>query len=717
MESKSQTPPPSIEPKQAAAVLDVPELDRISDAFFALDLDGRFTYLNPAMERTMGRQRAGALGQKVESCWPEADGTPLQEALNTASRSWPSRFIAYFPPRSTFYEVLTYPSATGLSVLLREAGQRAGHVEAGPGGQIEAIHDPAVEQTGTWRLDVQGKQLLWSDENYRIFDIPKGAPLSYEAFLATIQSNSQEVIDRSWQSAPRGTAFDTEREVVVGGKKKWVRERAKLEFDEQGQLTGGFGTTLDITAHKQTEHDLAQSHARFESVVESAMDAIIAVDANQRILLFNSAAEAMFHCTSTMVLGQPVDRLIPERFRSAHAGHIATFGGSGITRRAMGQLGILWGMRADGTEFPIEAAISQSETGRSKIFTVILRDVTERLKAEERQRLLTAELDHRVKNMLASVSAVINMSARGARTVAEFSDTVAARLHAMTSAHNLLQRTRWGGADLALLCELVLGPYRSQTGNIRLEGVPLTLTPKAAQSIALAFNELVTNALKYGALSVPDGRVSVSWWRTTVTAEPDRVRVVWRESGGPPVAVPARKGFGLSVLQNMIAYDLNAAVNCEFHPQGLMWVIDGPLAQQREQAEDASRVTWLPRTGEQPLAQAKRILILEDEGAVALQLKALIEGRGHTVAGPAARIKDAEQLIEKGEFDAALLDIRLADGNVMPIALRLIERKVPIAFLTGSADPALPEALKSVPMLVKPFTDAEVLAVVARLCG
>ncbi|MGC2631934.1 MAG: HWE histidine kinase domain-containing protein [Rhodomicrobium sp.] len=480
---------------------------------------------------------------------------------------------------------------------------------------------------------------------------------------------------------------------------------------------GGYGTTLDITAYKQTEHDLAQSHARFESVVESAMDAIIAIDANQRIMLFNSAAEAMFRCTSTMVIGQPVDRLIPERFRKAHAGHIATFAGSGITRRAMGHLGILQGLRAHGTEFPIEAAISQSESGGSKLFTVIIRDITGRLKAEEQQRLLTAELDHRVKNMLANVNAVINMSARGASTVAEFSEAVGARLHAIASAHNLLQRARWEGADLALLCELVLGPYRSQTGNIRLEGVPLALTPKAAQSIALAFNELATNAVKYGALSVPDGRVSVSWWRTPVSAGPDRVRIVWHESGGPPVTAPARKGFGLSVLQDMIAYELQAAVNCEFHPQGLMWTIDGPLAQQRMLAEEVSRVAWLPRTGEQRAAQARRILILEDEGAVALQLKALIEGQGHTVAGPAARIKDAEQLIERGEFDAALLDIKLADGDAVAIARRLIERKVPIAFLTGSDNPALPEGLRSIPRLIKPFRDSEVLSIIGRLCA
>ncbi len=582
--------PSKAEPSRGS--LDVPELDQISDPLFALDVDGRFTYLNSAMELTLGRPRAGVLGREIWSCWPEAAGTPLREALSTVTRAGPSTFIAHFPPRSTFYEVRVYPSAAGLSVLMCDAGSQAGNAQTGSGGHLKAERDFAVEQHGTWRLDVSSKQLLWSDENFRIFGIPKGTPLSYEAFLATIQRSDNEVIDRSWQSGPHGATYDTGREVIAGNKRKWVRERARLVFDAQGRLIGGFGTTLDITAQKQAERDLAQSRARFESVVESAMDAIVAIDTNQRIVLFNSAAEAMFHCTATMALGQPIDKFIPERFRSTHAAHIAGFAGSGITRRAMGRLGILWGLKADGTEFPIEAAISQIEAGGSKVLTVIIRDITERLKADEQQRLLTEELDHRVKNMLANVNAVLRMSAQSARSVAEFSDAVGSRIHAMATAHNLLQRARWDGADLALLCELVLAPYRSQTGNIRLEGAPLMITPQAAQSIVLAFHELATNALKYGALSVPEGRVSVSWRRIPERAVADRARILWRESGGPPVAAPARKGFGLTVLQDMIAYALDAAVNCEFHPQGFTWTIDGPLALPHElDGEGASPVT------------------------------------------------------------------------------------------------------------------------------
>ena len=241
--------------KSSRGSLNVRELDRISDPLFALDVDGRFTYLNSAMEQTLGRPREEVLGHEIWSCWPEAAGTPLHEALSTAARAWPSTFISHFPPRGTFYEVRAYPSGTGLSVLLRDAGSQAGDAQAGFGGPPEAERDFAVEQHGTWRLDVSSNQLLWSDENFRIFGIPKGTPLSYEAFLATIQRSDNEVIDRSWQSGPHGATYDTGREVITGNRRKWVRERARLVFDAHGRLIGGFGTTLDITAQKQAERD------------------------------------------------------------------------------------------------------------------------------------------------------------------------------------------------------------------------------------------------------------------------------------------------------------------------------------------------------------------------------------------------------------------------------------------------------------------------------
>ena len=148
----------------------------------------------------------------------------------------------------------------------------------------------------------------------------------------------------------------------------------------------------DVTERKQAEAALRESQDRLTGILGSAMDAIITVDRQQCIVLFNAAAEQMFRCPAAEALGQSIERFIPQRFRAEHAKHIQRFGKTGVTNRAMGTLGALWGVRADGEEFQIEASISQVESGGKKLFTVILRDVTERKQAEEKLTAQAAEL-------------------------------------------------------------------------------------------------------------------------------------------------------------------------------------------------------------------------------------------------------------------------------------------------------------------------------------
>jgi PAS domain S-box-containing protein len=155
--------------------------------------------------------------------------------------------------------------------------------------------------------------------------------------------------------------------------------------DEQGRAMGLATVSRDITERKRAEAALHESEERFSAIIESAMDAIIALDGEQRILLFNAAAEKMFGCTAAEAVGAPIDRFIPERFRVAHRAGIRRFGESGATTRAMGRLGVC-GLRASGEEFPIEASISQLAVEDKRIFTVILRDITERQRTTDALR-------------------------------------------------------------------------------------------------------------------------------------------------------------------------------------------------------------------------------------------------------------------------------------------------------------------------------------------
>jgi PAS domain S-box-containing protein len=152
--------------------------------------------------------------------------------------------------------------------------------------------------------------------------------------------------------------------------------------DASGNVVGASKIARDITERKKVEQSLRESQSRFEGVIESAMDAIITIDETEHIVLFNAAAERMFGCAASDALGQSLDRFIPSRFRAAHREHVRAFKATGVTSRAMGKLGDLLALRADGREFPIEASISQTEVGGAKLFTVILRDITERKVAE-----------------------------------------------------------------------------------------------------------------------------------------------------------------------------------------------------------------------------------------------------------------------------------------------------------------------------------------------
>jgi PAS domain S-box-containing protein len=173
----------------------------------------------------------------------------------------------------------------------------------------------------------------------------------------------------------------------------------------RGDIIGSSSIARDITERKRAERELQESQARLSGIIESAMDAMISVDSSQRITIFNEAAEKMFRCRAGEALGQSLDRFIPARFREAHRGYVDSFGRTGVTSRAMGSLQALSGLRTDGEEFPIEASISHIEVGGQQTYTVILRDIAERKLAEEQILRLNAELEQRVEERTAELSA------------------------------------------------------------------------------------------------------------------------------------------------------------------------------------------------------------------------------------------------------------------------------------------------------------------------
>ena len=206
------------------------------------------------------------------------------------------------------------------------------------------------------------------------------------------------------------------------------------------------------------------------------------------------------------------------------------------------------------------------------------RDVSERVQAEKERALLMRELDHRVKNTLATVLAIARQTANSSTTVADFSEAFQARLMALAQTHNLLNQGRWEGASLRQILTAELSPFTREAENPRfsLDGEDTRLTPAQAVVFGMAFHELATNAAKHGALSTPAGRLDVSW-SIEDAASGKRLQFKWVESGGPAVKPPTRHGFGTYLLENALPHETGGEVTLEYAPEGVRCTFSVPV--------------------------------------------------------------------------------------------------------------------------------------------
>jgi PAS domain S-box-containing protein len=221
------------------------------------------------------------------------------------------------------------------------------------------------------------------------------------------------------------------------------------------------------------------------------------------------------------------------------------------------------------------AFVSYDRDGCAERVVGINIDVTERKRAEEQKSLLVAELDHRVKNVLANVAVVAKRTSERSGSTDDFIDALEHRLQSMGEAHALLSRSRWQSVSLADLIARELGPYAS-AGNMVVEGPYVGLTAAATQAMAMVLHELATNAAKYGALSTPQGRVSVRWDVRQSGVMPSALRLEWHEAGGVAVTVPAQTGYGTSVIRNLVPYELGGTVDHVIAPDGVYCTITIP---------------------------------------------------------------------------------------------------------------------------------------------
>src|SRR5215210_1142151 len=354
--------------------------------------------------------------------------------------------------------------------------------------------------------------------------------------------------------------------------------------DSRGHMVGAVNCFQDISDSKriyaaldQSQRVLREQEQRLAATYEHAAIGIVEVDANGTFLRVNEAICVITGMSKDELVGwslsgrtHPDHRIEDEElFRRQVAGELGMYS---IEKRFV---------RKDGRVIWIAVRSSSvRDADNNFLYGVrVVQDITEHKAAEERQKILIDELNHRVKNTLATVQSLAAQTAHGAPSQKAFQQAFEGRLIALGKAHDQLTLRHWENADLRDILSAVTAPYGTHSEDqITLVGEGVTVPPRAALTLAMAFHELATNAVKYGALSVPTGKVEIRWDATLgQLGTPSRLQIGWHEQGGPPVHAPARRGFGTKFIESSISFELGGTAQMSFDRLGVRCIVDMPV--------------------------------------------------------------------------------------------------------------------------------------------
>jgi PAS domain S-box-containing protein len=328
-------------------------------------------------------------------------------------------------------------------------------------------------------------------------------------------------------------------------------------------VISGMDVAIAVLLTKLIERLVLQQR-NIRILLESAPTGLVLVDDHGTIKLVNASAEKLFGYSRGELMGKAVEALVPQQHIPDHRKLRASYQEKPEVR-LMGLGRNLSGRRRDGSEFPVEIGLNPVGRDGTPAILATVMDISARKQAEEHQGLIIGELEHRTRNLFSVVQAIITSSLKDAKTIAEGTYVVSGRVKALSQAYALLADAAWEGASLAKILggQVLLDPKR-----VTVDGCDITVAPRAAQQFAMIVHELATNALKYGALSVPDGRVSISGRIDRYDGAGSFV-FSWKETGGPRVAPPTRRGFGSAIL--LEAAEQFGSVTMKYLPEGLIY--------------------------------------------------------------------------------------------------------------------------------------------------
>ncbi|MHC2021346.1 HWE histidine kinase domain-containing protein [Methylobacterium sp. CM6247] len=365
-----------------------------------------------------------------------------------------------------------------------------------------------------------------------------------------------------------------------------------------------------------------------------------------------------------------------------------------------------WSETVRGQSTPwTDADLRIAESLRVTLLEMLLRlnDTADRERkgAQEHQELLIAELNHRVRNILNLIRALMTQSRSEFETVEDFTNVIGGRIQALARAHDQITATNWGPGSLHDLIHLEAGAYLGvKAGRVRIDGGDVLLEPQAFSTMALVVHEMMTNSAKYGALADSRGTITVD-----LTVDDAHLVLDWSEMGGPAVKAPTRRGFGTTIIERSIPYELKGEAEIRYELTGvrarftvpLRFVSPAPVAEARSvaPADDCPAP---------PCVLSGVVLLVEDNIIIALEGEEMLLQLGAEAVEMASSVKEALRIIAASPPDFAVLDVNLGTETSLPVAEQLQALNVPFVFATGYGESfVIPPALGFVPVVKKPF--------------
>ncbi len=660
------------------------------DGIKLIDLDGTIRSVNAAALQLMeADDKESPVGRGFADTFPEESAGAALQALGDAASGQSSRFTAF---RSTvhgtpkWWDIVVSPvaDAAGKLVCLMSVSRDITRLMATEASlrdeerRFRALADN-IDQLA-WMADASGA-LFWY--NRRWFDYT-GTTLEQVAGdgwkCVHHPDHLQRVTEKYQGCVSKGEAWeDTFPLRGSDGSYRWFLSRARPIFGSGGNVVLWCGTNTDVTDQRNSSARLRQ----LARLIELSHEATIVWDTQGGILLWNRGCEELYGYTQAEAIGMSSHKLL----HTVHPVTTAEFDENLVRDGAWS--GELLHTAKNGAKVWVDSRQELIRVAGRNVVLETNRDITERRRADEVRNLLVAEINHRVKNMLAIVQSVAAQTARNSASPQQFVAAFNGRLQALSCAHNVLTEAHWVGAGLRQLILSQLQITGVDAARITCESPDVFLPPQVALQMTLMVHELATNAVRHGSLTSPAGKIDISW---VVKRDPKPILyLTWREQGGSPVTPPAARGFGTTLiersgnlphLKSALSFELDGVVcqitaDLEFGAEGELGYFNP--GKHLQECSSAAK----PAAGFVDRARLKerRVLVVEADPVVAMELEEILADAGFGTVGAVRTTGDAiKALTGRTVYDVALLDRGLCSDED-PIVDCLKTHNVPLVFL------------------------------------